>query len=99
MSRSAVRAAVGALAAIVLVTAGLWLTAVGAPGGPVDSGDPRATAHSGNIQDGDCAAAGLPGSEIEVGFTITGNTYIDITSVPSGYTLTGVVVKGGPAYN
>jgi hypothetical protein len=62
------------------------------------SGDPRATAHAGNVTD--CADAGLPGEVIDVGFTIDAtNTYLTITSVPDGSVLTGVVVKGGPAYN
>src|SRR5215204_6604875 len=100
MSPRSILASLGALATVVLIATGLWLTSAGAtPGTDLDSGDPRATAHAGNIKAGDCAAAGLAGVEIEVGFTITANTYITITSVPSGYTLTGVVVKGGAGYN
>lgn len=66
---------------------------------PPVSGDDRATVHPGNIKQGDCAAAGLSGSAIEVETTIVDNTYITITSIPSGGTLTGVVVKGSDGYN
>lgn len=62
------------------------------------SGEANATAHEGNIKADDCATAGLAGSAIKVGSTDDGIN-ITITSVPTGYTLTGVVVKGSPAYN
>ncbi|HEY0637060.1 MAG TPA: LPXTG cell wall anchor domain-containing protein [Pseudonocardiaceae bacterium] len=87
--------ALGAVAALLLIGAG----PAGATDDPPVSGDDRATVHPGNIKEGDCAAAGLEGTAIEVGATIEDNTYITITSVPSGYTLTGVVVKGSDAYN
>lgn len=68
-----------------------------APPEPPQSGDPRATAFPGNVTT--CAAAGLPGTEIDVTSHIADGTYIDITAIPSGHVVTGVVVKGGPAYN
>jgi LPXTG-motif cell wall-anchored protein len=88
--------ALGAVAALLI----LGTTPAGAsPTDPPQSGDDRATVYPGNIKDGDCAIAGLAGSAIEVGATIEDATFITITSVPSGYTLTGVVVKGSDAYN
>ncbi|MCE7005930.1 hypothetical protein LWC34_24315 [Kibdelosporangium philippinense] len=66
------------------------------PGAP-QSGDPRATAVAGNVTT--CAQAGLAGVTIQVTSNVTGNTYIDITAIPAGYEVTGVIVKGGPAYN
>src|SRR5712691_7173720 len=70
----------------------------GAATGTAVSGDPRAVAYSGNATT--CAEAGLPGDIVQVGYTIDAtNTYVTITSVPDGTALTGVVVKGGPAYN
>jgi hypothetical protein len=92
-------------AAFVLVT-GAGLLAGGllagptgaAPADPPQSGDPRATAVAGNATT--CAGAGLPGVKVTVGATVDAtNTYLTITSVPAGVTLTGVVVKGGPAFN
>jgi LPXTG-motif cell wall-anchored protein len=67
------------------------------PKTPPPSGDPRATSFAGNVST--CAEAGLPGVEINVTSHITEKIYIDITAVPSGYTVTGVVVKGGDGYN
>ncbi len=64
------------------------------------SGDVRAVAYAGNIKMGDCAGAGLAGTAVEVNYTIDASgTYITVTGVPEGTTLTGVVVKGGSAYN
>ncbi|MCE6993376.1 hypothetical protein LZG04_00915 [Saccharothrix sp. S26] len=71
---------------------------------PPQSGDPRATAVAGNIDIGQpgnaCATVGLPGTEATLsgGFTDDG-TYIDITANPDGSQISGVVVKGGDAYN
>ncbi|QQQ77484.1 hypothetical protein IOD16_02825 [Saccharothrix sp. 6-C] len=48
-----------------------------------------------------CEVVGLPGEEMTMPagtFTVEG-VDIDITANPEGYVLTGVVVKGGPAYN
>ena len=92
--------------ALLAVAAGIGLLAGGvlgspagaAPGDTPQPGDPRATAHAGNVTT--CAGAGLPGAEVTVGATVDAtNTYVTITSVPAGVVLTGVVVKGGPAYN
>lgn len=60
------------------------------------SGDTRATSFEGNAVD--CDDAGLAGTIITVTSTQDG-TLIDITAVPAGKTVTGVVVKGGDAYN
>ena len=90
-----------AVAASALATGALLLSATTAGSVPSDqpvSGDDRATAYPGNIKDGDCAAAGLSGSVVDVVSEDDG-TFITITSVPEGVTITGVVVKGGPAYN
>lgn len=46
-----------------------------------------------------CADANLPGHAIDVTATIDEDTYITITAVPDGVTITGVVVKGSDAYN
>jgi len=62
------------------------------------SGDPRATAHDGNAVT--CLDAGLAGTDITASVTHTDDgKYIDITAVPAGKSVTGVVVKGGNAYN
>lgn len=86
--------AVLTLSASVLLAGATFAAA--APDDPPVSGDQRATAHPGNVVT--CEAAGLAGSIINVTSSNDG-TYIDITGLPSGYTVTGVVVKGGPAYN
>ena len=89
-------AAVGSLTLLV-VPAGATQN-VGATQEAPESGDVRATAYAGNVTD--CAGAGLAGSTIEVTYTVDeSETYITITGVPDGTTLTGVVVKGGNAYN
>jgi hypothetical protein len=41
-----------------------------------------------------CRSAGLPGEIIEVTATVRDNTYVDISAVPAGFQLTGVVVRG-----
>jgi len=93
-----------AVASSILATGALLLT-MGIANGqellaqePPVSGDDRATAHPGNIKMDDCATAGLAGEAIDVESTDDG-VYITITSVPDGFELTGVVVKGGDAYN
>lgn len=100
MSRTPLRL-LTALATTTLATGALLLsvatTSTATTDDPV-SGDERATAFPGNIKMGDCAAAGLSGSAVEVESTDDG-VFIDITSVPEGVTITGVVVKGGEAYN
>lgn len=91
------------LAAAVVAAGALLLSvmpAIAGPGDPLDSGDPRATAYPGNIQankDG-CATAGLAGDVILEDGDPSG-TYFDLPEIPEGVTLTGVVVKGGDAYN
>lgn len=60
------------------------------------AGDDRAAAHAGNSTT--CSGAGLTGDIVTLQ-TTTDGTYLTIVSVPDGITLTGIVVKGGPAYN
>ena len=98
MSLSRVRHTV--LAATAASAAGLALTvlpAAAATGTPV-SGDDRAVAFAGNART--CAEAQLLGTVVQVGYTIdVSDTYLTITSVPADPSLTGVVVKGGSAFN
>jgi LPXTG-motif cell wall-anchored protein len=61
------------------------------------TGDTRPT--TGNGSPATCRSAGLPGEILEVTATVRDNTHIDITAVPSGYQLTGVVVKGVRTYS
>jgi hypothetical protein len=85
--------------AAALIVGGVGLCATGvafAAPPPLQSGDPRAVVHSGNTTT--CAGAGLAGDVISVTFTSDG-TYITVTAVPAGVTVTGVVVKGAPGYN
>jgi hypothetical protein len=68
-----------------------------------ESGDDRATAHAGNVNGQDCSSL-FPGSTAvaqgDVQFEGGDNTAgLDITSVPEGIEIVGVIVKGGPAYN
>ncbi|MBP2329164.1 LPXTG-motif cell wall-anchored protein [Kibdelosporangium banguiense] len=91
------RRALTVLALSVGVSFGGAALASAAPQDPPQSGDARAAAVEGNVTT--CEAAGLPGTEIKVTSDIAENTYIDITAAPADYTITGVVVKGGPAYN
>ncbi|WP_447005979.1 hypothetical protein ACRAKI_05610 [Saccharothrix isguenensis] len=89
-----------------MATLAAGVLAAGASAQPApESGDPRATAVAGNVDIGQpgnaCEVVGLPGTEAtmpEGTFTSDG-TYIDITAFPPGTVVTGVVVKGGPAYN
>lgn len=104
--RTTRRTLFGAVPLLAVIAAGVLATAASAQPSqdPPQSGDPRATAVTGNIDIGQpgngCAEAGLPGAEgtLSDGFTSDG-TYIDITAHPSGFLITGVVVKGGNAYN
>lgn len=94
-------------AALLLATVAVGVFTAGASAQPddPDPGDPRATAVAGNIdigQPGDaCDAVGLPGNEavLPPGTYTTDGTFIDISAYPPGTVITGVVVKGGPAYN
>lgn len=101
MNRASLRAlGAGVLTTVAaVVVLGVSGTAGAQPGDQPVSGDDRATAYPGNVKQDDCAAAGLAGTAVDVEATIVDNTYITITSVPSGITLTGVVVKGSPGYN
>jgi LPXTG-motif cell wall-anchored protein len=90
-----------ALLAVTTVTSGLFATAAtAAPTTPV-SGDERAKYYDGNVDIGQpgngCEALGLPGDEMEppAGIYTKEDPYIDITAQPTGYTITGVFVKGG----
>jgi LPXTG-motif cell wall-anchored protein len=94
-------ATVAAVATLALVT-----TAFAQPDKPApDSGDDRADSYIGNVEwnwPTACTVGGLTGTSITSGFTFTGgkNTPdLDITAIPDGVTITGVVVKGAEAYN
>lgn len=96
-ARTVIRRATGV--AFLLGAALIWAlgsTAVAAAAAPV-SGDPRATAYAGNATT--CAGAGLTGDILTSGITVVSDgTYLTVTADP-GVTITGVVVKGGAAYN
>lgn len=104
--RTTSRTLFGAVPLLAVIAAGVLAgSATAQPNqDPPQPGDPRATAVTGNLdldQPGNaCAAAGLPGTEATLsgGFTDDG-TYVDITAAPSGFVITGVIVKGGNAYN
>ena len=86
----------------VLLTAGAALAASGAAAAATDtpppSGDDRAVVHSGNAVT--CEQAGLAGDIVQLTATVDAtNTYITVTGVPGGVTVTGVVVKGSDAFN
>ena len=83
-------------AAMVAVAVTPWLGGGSASAAAPPSGDARATSFEGNAVT--CADAGLTGDIISVTATQDG-TLIDITAIPAGKTVTGVVVKGSDAYN
>lgn len=65
----------------------------------LDPGDDRATAHPGNAVT--CEQAGLAGDIVnkdDINY-LESDTHLRIFSVADGIELTGIVVKGGPAYN
>lgn len=72
---------------------------------PPQPGDDRATAHVGNVDIGQpgnaCEVVGLPGDEgtLPAGTFTSDGTYLDVIALPEGFTITGVVVKGGDNYN
>nr|WP_052479122.1 hypothetical protein [Kibdelosporangium sp. MJ126-NF4]CEL22274.1 hypothetical protein [Kibdelosporangium sp. MJ126-NF4]CTQ93056.1 hypothetical protein [Kibdelosporangium sp. MJ126-NF4] len=68
-------------------------TAVAAP----DAGDARATAVAGTVKT--CRSATVPGDIVAVTGTLRENTFLDITAVPDGYQVLGVVVQGASSYN
>jgi hypothetical protein len=84
----------------VLLTVGATFVATGvaaaATSTPPPSGDDRAVVHSGNAVT--CEQAHLAGSLIQVTATVD-DTYVTVTGVPDGTTVTGIVVKGSDAYN
>ncbi|HEY0498488.1 MAG TPA: hypothetical protein VGD48_22300 [Kutzneria sp.] len=85
----------------VLLTVGATFAASGvaaaATGTPPPAGDDRAVVHSGNAVT--CEQAHLAGGLIQVTATVDANTYVTVTGVPGGTTVTGIVVKGSDAYN
>ena len=87
-------------AAMVTLAVAPWVGTSAASASDLDSGDPRATAYAGNATtcSGGQNPAELPGDIIAVTSSEDG-TYIDVAAVPHGVTVTGVVVKGGDAYN
>ena len=89
--------ALGAALLVLAVTPWVGVGAAAAVQGDVPaSGDDRAKSYAGNAVT--CADAGLAGSIVEVTASDDG-TYLDITAVPEGTTVSGVVVKGGNGYN
>jgi len=92
--RKAVLRAAGA--AMVVFAVAPWIGAGGASADAPDSGDARATAFTGNAVS--CEDANLAGDIVAATATDDG-TYVDITALPANTTATGVVVKGGDAYN
>jgi LPXTG-motif cell wall-anchored protein len=100
--KSSVRAALAVVPmalAVVLGTAGL---------AHATEEDRRATIHDGNVdagQKGACATAGLDGQPLQPSdFDFSDgepdvDQYLTINSVADGIIVTGIVVKGGPAYN
>ncbi|PSL56898.1 hypothetical protein B0I31_103658 [Saccharothrix carnea] len=102
--RMTTRRLFGAAALLALSTAGLLGGTASATSDTLDPGDDRAVVAEGNVDVGQpgnaCDVVGLPGEEmtLQTGFTVEG-TDITITAHPEGYVLTGVVVKGGNAYN
>jgi hypothetical protein len=83
-----------------LLTGGIAFCLIAGPMAvAAEAPDGRATAHDGNATT--CAGAGLEGTSAPSGkitYSTTDKT-VDITAVDSAYQVTGVVVKGGPAYN
>ena len=104
--RMTTRRLLGAAALLALCTTGLLGgTASATPDKTPVAGDDRATVAEGNVDIGQpgnaCDVVDLPGDELTMPagtFTVEG-VNITITAHPEGYTLTGVVVKGGNAYN
>ncbi|SES01099.1 LPXTG cell wall anchor domain-containing protein [Lentzea albida] len=101
MRQTPLRRACLASAAFAVAMLALTATAVAQP----TTDDSRATAYSGNVDINHkdaCTVGGLTGTPIAPGqFTSTGGDgqYLDITGVPAGVKVTGIVVKGGNAYN
>ena len=97
----------GAATMAAVATLALVTTAFATPDKPApDSGDTRATAYSGNVDinhDDACTVGGLTGEPIAPEeFEFTGGEDqqdLDITGLPEGVEITGVVVKGAEAYN
>jgi hypothetical protein len=104
--RTTSRTLFGAVPLLAVIAAGVLAGSASAQPNqdPPQSGDPRATAVPGNLDIGQpgnaCAEVGLPGTEaaLSSGFT-SDDINIDITAAPSGFVITGVIVKGGDAYN
>ncbi|MEU7480837.1 LPXTG cell wall anchor domain-containing protein [Lentzea sp. NPDC042327] len=96
----------GLAASAVAALFALTTAATAKPAPAPVSGDERAVAYDGNVDINHrdaCTVGGLSGTPIAPGqFTFTGGANqqdVDITAVPAGTTITGVVVKGGDAYN
>jgi LPXTG-motif cell wall-anchored protein len=101
--RRYILAATSATSAAVAALALFAGTAAAQPADEPVSGDDRATAHSGNVVNKDCAEL-FPGSSAigagDLSHSVDGtNTYLDITAIAGGADVVAVIVKGGPAYN
>ncbi len=93
---------VASFAAGALIGAG-GLASATPPDRAPESGDDRASAHAGNVVAADCPEL-FPGSTAvaqgDIDFTGGDDTDgVDITEMPDGVEVAGVIVKGGPAYN
>jgi hypothetical protein len=90
------------VATAVLLTVGAAFAASGVAAAATDtpppSGDDRAVVHSGNAVT--CEQAHLTGGLITLTATVDpSNTYVTVTGIPDGTTVSGVVVKGSDAFN
>jgi len=90
------------VATAVLLTVGAAFAASGVAaadkGTPPTSGDDRAVVYAGNAVT--CEQAHLTGSLITLTATVDpSNTYVTVTGIPDGTTVSGVVVKGSDAFN
>ena len=87
---TAIRLLGGLLMAVALLP---WVSGTAAQAATTD--DPRAVAYDGNAQTGDCTVGGLSGSDITSKVTATDDgTYLDITAVAAGYSVTGGLLGG-----
>jgi hypothetical protein len=99
-TRAKVMRLLGAVLVVLAVVP--WLSTSTASAAAPPSGDSRAVSHEGNATT--CQDAGLAGSDITSHVTFTGGVNnvdqnVNITAVDAGFTVTGIVVKGGDAYN
>lgn len=104
-----IAAGVPAILAVTVVVLGMTVWAAAEE--PPPSGDTRAISHAGNASD--CAGAGLAGEALAewsdegkdtANVTFEGgeperDQYLTILDVADGFTVSGIVIKGGDGYN